>query len=161
MTTVTEPTTLLRCQTRYFGTLEYQENSILVFPDGIPAFERETHFLAIRQPLNQPLVFLQSLADPNLCFATLPAQVACPGFRLRIAQEDLNALDLEARRQPVIGRDVLCLALLSLEEMGPPTVNLLAPVVVNLRTRRGRQVIQIDSRYSHRQPLALREAACS
>src|SRR5580658_642424 len=120
--TVTEPTNASRCQTRYFGTLEYEENSVLVFPEGIPAFERQTRFLAIRQPVNEPLVFLQSLADPNLCFAALPAQVACPGFRLRISPEDLSALDLDSRRQPVIGRDVLCLAILSLEESGPPTV---------------------------------------
>jgi len=141
--------------------VDYDEQSVMLFPDGIPAFEQEQRFLALRQPINEPLVFLQSLANPNLCFATLPALSACPGYQLSMAPEDLDALGLEAGRQPAIGRDVLCLAILSLEENAPPTVNLLAPIVVNLHTLCGRQAIQTDSPYSHREVLPLREAACS
>lgn len=154
-------TTLQHYQTRCFGALEYDERSVLVFPEGIPAFLGEKRFLAVRQPINEPLVFLQSLSDPSLCFATLPAQVACPGYRLHAAAEDLEALGLEAGAEPAMGRDVLCLAILSFEENAPLTANLLAPIVVNLRTQRGRQVIQTDSPYSYRQELPLREAACS
>ena len=150
-----------RCDTRYFGPVDYDEQSVMLFPEGIPAFEQEQRFLALRQPINEPLVFLQSLANPNLCFATLPALSACPGYQLSMTPEDLEALGLEAGRQPVIGRDVLCLAILSLEENAPPTVNLLAPIVVNLHTLCGRQAIQTDSPYSHREVLPLREAACS
>ncbi len=131
----------------------------MVFPDGIPAFEQERRFLALRQPINEPLVFLQSLANPNLCFATLPALSACPGYQLNMAPEDLHALGLEGG-QPAIGRDVLCLIILSLEENAPPTANLLAPIVVNLHTLSGRQAIQTDSPYSHREVLPLRGAAC-
>jgi flagellar assembly factor FliW len=158
---VTIQTPPQRCDTRYFGPVDYDEQSVMLFPDGIPAFEQEQRFLALRQPINEPLVFLQSLANPNLCFATLPALSACPGYQLSMTPEDLEALGLEAGRQPVIGRDVLCLAILSLEENAPPTVNLLAPIVVNLHTLCGRQAIQTDSPYSHREVLPLREAACS
>lgn len=159
MVTIQTPPT--HCDTRYFGPVEYDEQSVILFPDGIPAFERERRFLALRQPINEPLVFLQSLTNPNLCFATLPALSACPGYQLSMTPEDLDGLGLDTVRQPVIGRDVLCLAILSLEENTPPTVNLLAPIVVNLRTLRGRQAIQMDSRYTHREALPLREAACS
>ncbi len=158
---MTLTTSVQRCQTRYFGPVEYDEESVLVFPDGIPAFEQERRFLAMRQPLNDPLVFLQSLANPDLSFVTLPAAAVCHGFQLNMTPEDLGALGLESGRQPVIGRDVLCLVMLSLEENASPTVNLLAPIVVNLQTLRGRQAIQTDSPYSHREELPLREAACS
>jgi flagellar assembly factor FliW len=151
----------LICSTRYFGRVEYQQNSVLVFPAGIPAFEEEKSFLAIRQPLNEPLVFLQSLSNRNLCFVTLPVGSACPNFQLSIPAEDLDALDLATDRQPVMGREVLCLTIISLEENEPPTANLLAPIVVNLKTQRGRQVIQTESPYSHRAKLPLRGAACS
>jgi flagellar assembly factor FliW len=78
-----------------------------------------------------------------------------------MASEDVRALGLEKGRQPAIGRDVLCLTILSLEENASPTVNLLAPIVININTLRGRQAIQTDSRYSHREVLPLRGAACS
>jgi flagellar assembly factor FliW len=101
------------------------------------------------------------LSDPNLCFVTLPALSACPRYRLSIAREDLNALELATCRQPVIDREVLCLAILSIEENAPPTANLLAPIVINLHTQCARQVIQVDSAYSHRENLPIRVAACS
>jgi flagellar assembly factor FliW len=157
----TETTPLQRCETRYFGLVEYNEESVMVFPDGIPAFEQERRFLALRQPASEPLVFMQSVANPHVCFATLPVAAACPGYRLSMAPEDLRALGLEKGRQPAIGRDVLCLTILSLTENAPPTVNLLAPIVVNLRTLRGRQAIRTDSLYTHREVLPLGEAACS
>jgi flagellar assembly factor FliW len=37
----------------------------------------------------------------------------------------------------------------------PATVNLLAPIVVNLQTRSGVQVILVDSRYSTREPFVV------
>ena len=157
----TETTPLQRCETRYFGPVDYREESVMVFPDGIPAFEQEKRFLALRQPASEPMVFLQSVANPDVCFATLPVAAACPGYQLRMAPEDMAALDLDRSRQPAIGRDVLCLTILSLAENAPPTVNLLAPIVVNLNTLRGRQAIQTGSHYSHREALPLRGAACS
>jgi len=156
-----QSTVPLRCETRYFGPVEYDQESVLLFPDGIPAFEQERRFVAIRQPLNEPLVFLQSLTNRDLCFVALPVQSICSGYRMQMAPEDLEALGLEAGRQPAIGCEVLCLCLLAVEENAPPTANLLAPIVVNLKTRCARQAIQTDSSYSHREPLPLREAACS
>jgi flagellar assembly factor FliW len=150
-----------RCETKYFGPVDYDENSVMVFADGIPAFEQEKRFVALRQPISEPLVFLQSVGTPEVCFATLPMAAACPAFRLNMAPEDLEALGLERERQPAIGNEVLCLAILSLTENEPPTVNLLAPIVVNVHTLRARQAIQTDSSYSHREPLPLREVACS
>lgn len=159
--TLTQATGLQRCDTQYFGTVEYDETSVLLFSDGIPGFEQEKRFVAIRQPINAPLTFLQSLSDAGLCFVTAPVQIIAPGFRPNIAPEDLEALELDSGRQPVLGRDVLCLAIISVEENAPPTANLLAPIIVNLRTQRGRQVIQFDSPFSHRETLPLVEAACS
>jgi flagellar assembly factor FliW len=80
---------------------------------------------------------------------------------LSIAREDLDALKLETCRQPVMGSEVLCLTILSVEKNAPPTANLLAPIVVNLNTQCARQVIQVDSAYSHRENLPIRMAACS
>lgn len=156
-----QSTTLQRCETRYFGPVEYDEESVMVFPHGIPAFEQETRFLALHQPISEPLVFLQSVGNPDVCFATLPVASACPGFQLCMAPEDLDTLGFATTKQPAIGADVLCLAVLSLTENAPPTVNLLAPIVVNVRSLRGCQAIQTDHRYSHREVLPLREATCS
>jgi flagellar assembly factor FliW len=147
-------------QTEHFGWMDYEENSVVEFPSGLPGFEDERRFVAIEQPDAKPLVFLQSLSRPSLCFLTLPVLVVDPQYELAMTGEDLRALELPEDRRPQIGAEVLCLAILSLTENQPPTANLLAPVVVNLRTRRALQAVRPDSTYSHQHPLP-EQPACS
>ncbi len=139
--------------TKYFGQLQYNEDSVVEFPDGIPGFEDQRGFLVVQQPQSKPLVFLQSLSKPELCFIAVPAQAACPDYRLSIPSEDLDALGLPSTTQPAIGRDILCLTIISIGDDASITANLLAPLVINLHTRRGRQPIMVESDYSHRHPL--------
>ncbi|MGH9665146.1 MAG: flagellar assembly protein FliW, partial [Bryobacteraceae bacterium] len=98
---------------------------------------------------------LQSLIRPELCFLTLPVEVLTPDYRLNAAAEDLTALELNTAAQPKIGEEVLCLAILSVTGNQPPTANLLAPVVVNLKNRRAVQAVRLDAAYSHQHPLAV------
>lgn len=148
-----------KLQTRYFHELEYSEQSVFEFPFGIPGFEDHTAFLFVEQPQNKPLVFMQSLKDPGLCFLTLPVGVVEPGYQLDLAQEECASLGLPPGKQPVIGNDVSCVALLTVSQDADPTVNLMSPIVVNLHNRKGMQAIQM--KYSLRHPLALEAAPCS
>ena len=149
--------------TKHFGVVAYDPEAMLHFPGGLPAFEQERDFIALEPPATAPVVFLQSLTHPELCFVMLPILAVDAGYELSMCQEDIEALGLDATRQPRIGTDVACFAILSMPEGQPPTANLLAPVVVNLATRNAVQAIRLDSRYSHRQPLeAVSEgASCS
>jgi flagellar assembly factor FliW len=144
-----------RIQTTYFGELDYTETAVFQFPYGLPGFERERAFLFLQQPQTEPLMFLQSLGDPQLCFVLLPILVAAPDYRVNLDAEDLAALHLAPGRQPRIGEDILCAAIVRVgeSEQASPTANLMAPVVVNLKERIGIQVIHADSPYSHRHPL--------
>ena len=78
---------------------------------------------------------LQSLEDPVLCFITAPVLAVDPRYRLKLSDEDREAADLASVRRPRIGKDVWALAVVSIRETGP-TVNLLAPLVINLRSLR-------------------------
>jgi flagellar assembly factor FliW len=148
-------------RTRHFGALPFEDTSVLSFPVGLPGFEHEKTFILIEQPRTKPLVFVQSLAGANLCFVTLPMLVIAPDYRLNMASEDVELLGFPSDFQPAIGTDVLCLAILSFEEGGPPTANLLAPIVVNLSTRVAVQAVQADSDYLLRHPIRPEELRCS
>jgi flagellar assembly factor FliW len=139
--------------TKYFGTLPYTEGAVFDFPHGIPGFEEEQRFVLIEVPDRAPLVFLQSMARASLCFAALPIHVVESQYELAIAPEDLEDLELEPGRQPALGVDVTVLTLISWHGQSRVTANLMAPVVLNLRTRRGLQAIRRDARYSHEHPL--------
>ena len=150
-------------QTRYFEQITYLPESVIEFPLGLPGFENELRFLLIEQELNKPIVFLQSLSRPDLCFITVPVQGILPGYELTLTVEELHTLELAEDRQPVVGGDVIHLAVVSLAEDRPPTANLLAPIVISWRKRLAVQSVQTDSSYSHQHPLLARdlEPQCS
>jgi flagellar assembly factor FliW len=139
-------------ETKNFGSISYAPESIFEFPDGLPGFEERRRFLPVQNPSAAPILFLQSLEDPGLCFTTLPIWVVDPQYRLRITEQDLEILGFPANRQPRIGSEVLCLAVLSIRPSGT-TANLLAPVVVNLKTYKAVQAVSPESDYSHQHPL--------
>jgi len=145
-----------QCKTRYFGELDYNGDAIVDFRAGLPGFEHERRFILIDRPDLHPLVFMQSLATSGLCFLTLPVFTVVPDYRLEMAESDRSALDLPA--EPVIGRDVACLIIASIREEGSVTVNLLAPVVVALKTRRAVQAIHPESGYPHDYEIAAEPA---
>lgn len=144
--------------TRLFGAIEYDESWVVSFPFGLPGFEEETRFVLLERPEWTPLVFLQSLHRAPLCFLAAPVALLDPAYTLVVTREDLDRLGLE--QHPIPGEPVLCLALLCAPENGPLTGNLLAPVVVNLRTRTAVQAVRADARYSHQQVFQA-ETACS
>ena len=152
---------MAQVETEYFGTMSYRDDSVFEFPAGLPAFLNEKRVVPIESPQHSPLLFLQSVARPGLCFLALPIQVVDPEYRLAVAREDLVLLELVPDRQPQLATEVAVLVLLSLHDGVPPTANLMAPIVVNLKTRRALQAIRQDAVYSHQHPVPrVAERAC-
>jgi len=148
-------------ETKYFGRICYEPESSIEFPRGLPGFDDRRCFVALSFEDSAPLVYLQSVEDRGLCFIALPLLAADPQYRLAVSAEDLGLVGLDPSRQPKIGEDVLCLAVISIRENGP-TANLLAPVVINLGNRKAVQAVAENSDYSHQHALVPEEApVCS
>lgn len=149
-------------ETKHFGSVAYEEEEQLQFPAGMPGFEDQRSFLALRFAHSDPLVYLQSVEKGELCFLAVPVLVADHEYRLQVCAEELELIGLPPEPQPEIGKDVLCLAVLSVREHGGATANLLAPLVVNLKDRRGVQAVMAGSGYSHQHVLVpAEEPVCS
>ena len=142
-------------ESKHFGNLEYDPDDVIHFPFGLPAFEQETSFLPVQRPETEPVVFLQSLRSSQLVFITLPVQLVDPAYDLVLSPEDQAALELAPAARPRIGVGLLCQVIVTLGGAKPPTANLMAPIVVNMATRRAIQVIQAESGYSHQHPLEM------
>ena len=144
-------------ETKYFGTMAYQEESVFDFPFGLPAFEEERRFVFIEIAQHAPLVFLQSLSRPSLCFLALPVVAVDRNYRLAVSPEERAALELPLARELNAEDGVLALALVSLHDVFSPTANLMAPIMVNVLTRRALQSIRMDRTYSHQHPVVSAE----
>jgi flagellar assembly factor FliW len=148
------------CETKNFGVVSYESGSVLEFPSGLPGFEERRLFLALQFADSKPLIFVQSLEDPGLCFITLPVLAVDPKYRLEVSREDRELAGFPLTSALRIGQEVLCLTVLSVQPSGP-TANLLAPLVVNISNLKAVQAIAPESNYSHQHALLRQEtAAC-
>ena len=128
-----------------------QTSAEIHFPRGLPGFEDHNRFVLIEREALAPIVILQSASQPELRFLTVPVWLADPGYQIGITEEDLKALELE--NQPNPGGEIINLAILTALDGKTFTANLLAPVVINPRTKLGVQAVRSDARYSHQFPL--------
>jgi flagellar assembly factor FliW len=142
--------------TRFFGECEYAQEDVFSFPSGLPGFEDQHSFLFLKMPDSEPLMFLQSLMKPSLCFILLPVHAIVPDFEIELTIDEQDELRLPSSR-PKIGTDILCAALVCSAAESTPTANLVAPVVVNLKERIGMQIIMSGSQYNCRHALCFEE----
>jgi flagellar assembly factor FliW len=139
----------MRLLTPWLGEISWEEACELHFPAGLPGFEQYRRLVPIEIPSQRPLVYLQSAEQGGICFLALPALAIYPGFQLRLSEDDLSLLEFDVQGSsqvqspalgPVLGTDVLCLALL--RPFGNTVeTNLDAPIVINLHNSRGIQAI--------------------
>ena len=117
---------------------------LLGFPD-------HRQFALARLDETGVLCELRSLEQPDLRFVVIPPAMLFPDYAPEI--DDEVAQDLDATDPG----DLLVLALVTLGDAPQAaTANLLAPVVVNHRTRRAAQVLLEDTDLPLRAPLASR-----
>jgi flagellar assembly factor FliW len=139
------PNEMLTFASTRFGELQVPVESIIEFPSGIIGFPHTAKFVLIEH--KHPFSWLHSIEDPNLAF------VVVDGFEFG------NQFDV---KPPIGDKDADFMendeyAILVIVTVRPDprltTANLKAPVFVNMRNRRGLQVIFDDPRYSTRFPL--------
>lgn len=147
--------------TRHFGRVSCQDEAVLLFPLGLPAFEHAKRFVLIEKPSASPVVFLQSVAQADLCFLLLPMRIVDPDYKLALCAEDSDVLGLPEEGLSEAQAGLACFSILSLTKDRAPTANLLAPVVIDVNQRIGVQSVRLDSLYSHQHPLTDGVTRCS
>ena len=136
----------MKLATKHFGEIEIQEEEILSFPHGLFAFEDKKSFVLIdNEDEKLPFSWLQSVDDPGLCFVVMNPFVFKKDYEFDIPQDAVSELEIKA------AGDVCVLAVLVIpEDVSRMTANLLAPLVINIKNRKGKQVILDDKRYTTR-----------
>lgn len=129
-----------------FGELEVDEEIVITFPEGLIGFEQCRRFVVVRHEESSAFRWLQSLDMPAVAFPIIEPNQVRPDYAPTIGDADARALDLDSDTHALLFTIVTV-------PPGQPqemTVNLLGPLVINVLTRRGRQVIVQDEDYTTR-----------
>jgi len=135
----------IKVQSTRFGELEVTADSVINFPTGIIGFPTAQKFIMVEH--KAPFSWIQSIDEASLAF------VVVDGFEFG------KELELKPPvNDPVIDfKDEDEFAILLIVTIRPDprmtTVNLKAPLFINIRNKLGTQVIYDDPRYSIRHPL--------
>ncbi len=133
-------------ETVRFGPLEVDETKILEFPDGLLGFPGCRRFALLQTSPDPVLFWMQSVDDPALAFVVCDPLDFVPDYQVPIRKDEVAALGLEDLND--------CQVLVIVNRVdGAYTANLLGPLVVGTQTRRGRQLVLSDKRYSTRHRL--------
>ncbi len=135
-------------RTANFGELRVPEEKIIRFREGIPGFPEVREFAILELDDIRPFQYLQSLGEPPVALLIVNPFLFVPSYRFDLSAADMEELQCAAPEE----LSVFVVATIPADPAGA-TVNLMAPVVVNARERRGKQVILIESGYSVRHPL--------
>jgi flagellar assembly factor FliW len=124
------------------------EGVLLDFPDGLLGFPFLTRLRLLEPPDGYPLKFLQSEDRKEVSFIALDIAAIKPDYTVPLSPTEAEALSIEKPE------DALILTLVVIpDDMQQMITNLAGPVVINARTKVGRQIALAGEQYPVRYPI--------
>ncbi|NOT00816.1 MAG: flagellar assembly protein FliW [Phycisphaerales bacterium] len=133
-------------ETSRFGPLEVDGDRLITFERGILGFPDEQRYALIQTGEQSAFYWMQAVDREDLAFVVCDPRMFVPDYRVPVKTDDLAMIGVDDPDQAqvfiIVNKidDVL-------------TGNLQGPVVINVRTRAGRQLVLSDRKFSTRHPL--------
>jgi flagellar assembly factor FliW len=152
-----ESTMLPRADVRHFvdlprfGPFHYTDAETISFPWGLPGFPALRSFVVLSVPQNERYIWLQSLDNLDIALPLVDPWSLFDDYAPPLPESAQRSLQIES------ASDFSLLSVVVTENGGNDTyVNLLAPIVINLRSKLGRQVLLEGTHYSVKTPVPKR-----
>lgn len=134
-------------ETTRFGTVAITEEHIIRFADGIIGFPQLQEYVLIESPAMPLVLWLQSVQADEIAFPVAEPWFFKRDYKLAINEADKHSLGY------VEGERLKNFAILTIpEDMTKMTVNLRAPIVLDLERSTGTQVVLQDKTLEVRTP---------
>ena len=128
----------MKVRTLLFGDIEIGDEYKIEFVSPILGFEDEREFVLIREKDDSPFFWLQSLKTPELAFLLADPFIFFPDYSINI--EDSH-----------IGEKIAIYVIVALnEDFKLSTANLIAPIVIDVESKKAFQIVLEDSPYTTR-----------
>lgn len=131
----------MKIETKFLGEVDIVEEDIYTFENGLPGFEDLTKFVLIPLDADLPLAILQSTEQAQVGFITAFPFAFKADYAFDLSEEDKQALHIETEDE------VVPYAIVTVQEpFEDSTMNLLAPVVINVAKKYGKQIVLTDNK---------------
>ena len=120
----------------------------ILFEKGIPGFENYRYFNGNIVEGNKKIYNIVSKEDSNIGFISISPFDIKKDYEIDLDDEFIKELDIKDEK------DVLVICLITLgKSLKDSTANLKAPIIINIKNNRGKQLILQDDKYKIKEPL--------
>lgn len=139
----------MKINTTRFGEIEIDDNSIFEFIMPMIGYDDEDKFVIIDHGEDSPFKWMQSLKSPELAFVMTSAAYFEFDYVIDIPDVAVEKLGITSTE------DIIVLNVAAIPNNNPrgTRVNLLAPVILNTKDKKGGQLILSGSGYDVNFPL--------
>ncbi|MCX7678604.1 MAG: flagellar assembly protein FliW [Spirochaetes bacterium] len=136
----------IKLHTRPFGEIEIEEKQIIDFPEGILGFDFVKRFAILDDAYpGSPFRWMQAVDEPTLAFVIILVSDFIADYELDISQGDYEAVGAKS------SDELLVFAIVTIPaDFKKMTANLMGPIIINPKTRIGKQAISISDKYGVR-----------
>lgn len=127
-----------------FGTLDYNEEDIVTLSDGLVGFPAHTRFLLLEHKPGSPFRWLQSIDEAGVAFLVANPSHYLPNYELVLGDAHVARLSLTPETPTL----VFTTATIPHGRPNDLTLNLAGPIVINVETRTGRQIVLENEAYT-------------
>ena len=119
-----------------FGEIVINDESIIHFPEGLPGFNNLLRFTIIRCDQTDPIQWLQSIEDADVSLPIINPFIIKEDYEIEVNDDELDIIDTHSEEDMI----VLNIMVLT-EDLSKMTVNLMAPILINVKAMLGTQVM--------------------
>ncbi len=140
----------MKIKTKHFGEVDIEDELILSFEEGIFGFEDNKSFVIVYNNKTEasPFCWLQSTDDSAVCLPLIDPLAFFPEYNPEIPGDRVAKIG-ELKEEDLKLFTVVVVP----EEIKRMTTNLMAPILVNVKTKKGLQVVVADEEYEIRHNL--------
>ena len=152
-----ESTTVRQAEVRHFvdlpkfGSFHYTDSEALAFPWGLPGFADLRRFVVLTASGTEHIIWLQSLERLEIAIPLTDPWRLFEDYQPTLPESARRSLEIEAPDDFAIVNVVVAE---NVDGQVHQFLNLLAPIVINLRKKIGRQVMLEGTNYPIRMPIA-------
>lgn len=119
-----------------FGEIEINDASIITFPGGLPGLEGLERYAIIRCDQTEPIQWLQSVEEMDLALPIINPFIVNPSYEVEVDDSELEFIKSD-KEEDLIVMNIMVLP----DQLSDMTVNLMAPILINMKDMIGTQVM--------------------
>ena len=130
------------------GEVEFVETDVITLSAPILGFPDLSDFILISNDKSYPFLWFQSVQDVNICFILVEPDIFFPDYTPKLNKREAKILGAEGEK------DIKLFGIVVVPDQPKnATVNLRAPLALNMERKLAKQVILEDDKWQIKSPL--------